>query len=550
MRILHILQASLVFATTTMASSSWIETAALEEYLTKSFPAQITNVKVGESTITITGNTGEHSDVFLADVPLEFAANAPERFSETLKITPASDGSFSLTVPRIHERDGMKHDRLLSRWEIVTQGDAPQALSSGRYADEIFHRTPAPAPAEARSKKGLGGWAAGRIPGELNELGITAVTVNMMIHSLVALEPGENRTPFYWQGKTYYAREDALADFDRTFLEAAENKALVSVILLVANPANTQDPVTQLLGHPDATKDGIFAMPNVISREGVSLYGAILNLISERWSRADGKYGRVHHWILHNEVDAGWVWTNAGEKSDVIYMDLYQRSCRMVHLISSQYDPASRPFVSLTHHWSDKGEPRWYGSKRLLELLVRQCRVEGDFPWALAYHPYPQDLTKPRTWEDEQATFTFDTKKITPKNIEALDAYMKLPELLHQGKIRPVHLSENGFNSPDYSEKSLEDQAAAMAFAWKKITPLESIRIWHYHNWIDNRGEGGLKIGLRKFPDDADEPLGKKPIWHLYQKLSTENEDDASAPYLKTIGIASWEKAIHTGPIR
>lgn len=222
----------------------------------------------------------------------------------------------------------------------------------------------------------------------------------------------------------------------------------------------------------------------------------------------------------------------------------------MVHLITSQYDSNSRPFVSLTHHWADKGEPRWYGSKRLLELLVRQCLVEGDFPWALAYHPYPQDLTKPRTWEDDQATFTFDTKKITPKNIEVLDAYMKLPELLYQGKIRPVHLSENGFNSPDYSEKSLEDQAAAMAFAWKKITPLESIRIWHYHNWIDNRGEGGLKIGLRKFPDDADEPLGKKPIWNLYQKFATENEDDAAAPFLKTIGITSWREAIHTAPIR
>jgi Family of unknown function (DUF5722) len=322
------------------------------------------------------------------------------------------------------------------------------------------------------------------------------------------------------------------------------------VILLVANPAKSSEQTIDLLGHPDAHKDGIFAMPNVTSEAGISLYGAILNLMAERWSRPDGKHGRVHHWIMHNEVDAGWVWTNAGEKSDIVYMDLYQRSMRLMHLIAAQYDPNSRPFITLTHHWANKGEKRWYGSKRLLELLVNHCRVEGDFPWALAYHPYPQNLFNPRTWEDGQATFSFDSHKITPKNLEVLDAWMKLPAHLHQGKVRPVHLSENGFNSKDYSPKQLEDQAAGMALAWKKMANLSSIESWQYHNWIDNRGEGGLKIGLRKFPDEPGDPMGKKPIWHLYQALGTPQEDALANPYLKTIGITNWDQVIHREPIR
>lgn len=49
-----------------------------------------------------------------------------------------------------------------------------------------------------------------------------------------------------------------------------------------------------------------------------------------------------------------------------------------------------------------------------------------------------------------------------------LDAYMKQPSLLYHGEVRPVHLSENGFNSKDYSAKELEDQAAGMAMAWKR----------------------------------------------------------------------------------
>jgi hypothetical protein len=129
-------------------------------------------------------------------------------------------------------------------------------------------------------------------------------------------------------------------------------------------------------------------------------------------------------------------------------------------------------------------------------------------------------------------------------------AYMKQPRLLFRGKVRPVHLSENGFNSPDYSAKSLEDQAAGMALAWKKMAKLSSIKSWQYHNWIDNRGEGGLKIGLRKYPDDKSDPLGKKPIWLLYKALGTPDEDRACAPYLKTIGIKSWNEGIHSSVIK
>jgi hypothetical protein len=134
--------------------------------------------------------------------------------------------------------------------------------------------------------------------------------------------------------------------------------------------------------------------------------------------------------------------------------------------------------------------------------------------------------------------------------IEVPAAWLKQPALLYQGKVRPVHLSENGFNSKDYSPEQLEDQAAGMALAWKKIAGLSSIESWQYHNWIDNRGEGGLRIGLRKFSDEPGDPAGPEPIWHLYKARGTPDEDRSAEPYLKTIGIRSWDEIIHRGPIR
>lgn len=528
------------------------EAPLLEAYLKRSMPSSIDRVEVGSGTIKISGKAvGPTEDLHLADVPMEFILGGDKRYESLIPVTLAGDGSFSVEVPRLTKRDGRDYDRLTSRWQLFLKtADGLEVLTHGHYADVVACRAPELPPAKPKTKKGLGGWTPNRLPGELDDLGISSVTVNMMIHSLVSLDPAPGHTPFQWQGRTYHADEKALAGYDHTFREAEKRGVMVSVILLVANPARGGDKVVRLLGHPGATKDGTFAMPNVTSPEGLALYGAILNLITERWSKTDGIHGRVHHWIIHNEVDAGWVWTNAGALPDVVYMDLYQRSMRLVSLIAGQYDSNSRPFISLTHHWANKGEARWYGSKRLLELLTGFCRAEGDFPWALAYHPYPQGLGNPRTWEDGQATFDFNSAKITPKNLEVLDAFMKLPALRDRGKVRPVHLSENGFNSKDYTENSMNDQAAGMALAWKKIQSLSSIEAWQYHNWIDNRGEGGLRIGLRKFPDEPGDPLGKKPIWFLYRALGTPKEDEVAARYLPIIGVTSWDQVLHREPIR
>ena len=67
---------------------------------------------------------------------------------------------------------------------------------------------------------------------------------------------------------------------------------------------------------------------------------------------------------------------------------------------------------------------------------------------------------------------------------------------------------------------------------------------------IDAVTKGGLKIGLRKFPDEKGDPLGRKPIWYLYQALGTPKEDEVAKQYLKTIGIKSWDEAIYKETIR
>lgn len=547
--------ALLLTATLTPAATAATSDPApvVQAYLDVKMAEEIARVTVTADEVNIRGKlTSDATGLALAEVPIERLLSDPDRCADFLKLTVGKDGAFQVRAPRRIERDGKKHDRLLSKWQLVRKAadGKVEPVSHARFADDIACRAPDLPEVKPKSKKGLGGWNAGREPlGELERLGITSVTVNVMVQDMISLENAPGRTPYEWEGRTYYVLEDRLKGYDATFTEAAGKGVMVSAILLVPNPVKGGDATVKLLGHPDATAEGIFAMPNVTSADGMALYGAAVNFMAERWSRADGAHGRVNHWILHNEVDAGWTWTNCGVKEAASFMDLYYRSMRITHLLIRQYDPHAQAFISLTQFWTGTADGHSYSSRSMLELLAAYSHCEGNFAWGIAYHPYPQSLLNPRTWEDNQATLSFDTLKVTPHNLEVLDAYVRLPQMLGPtGEVRTVHLSENGFNSPDYSEISLRDQAAGMAYAWKKIQKLGSIQAWMYHNWIDNRGEGGLKIGLRMFPDEPGHPLEPKPIWRLYQALGTAEEEKACEPYLSVTGASSWDNIVAKWP--
>ena len=67
-----------------------------------------------------------------------------------------------------------------------------------------------------------------------------------------------------------------------------------------------------------------------------------------------------------------------------------------------------------------------------------------------------------------------------------------------------------------------------------------------WHNWMDNREEGGLRIGLRAFADGDFKEYDVKPVWKVWQAADTDKEDEVFKPYLDVIGISNWDGLIHT----
>jgi hypothetical protein len=281
-----------------------------------------------------------------------------------------------------------------------------------------------------------------------------------------------------------------------------------------------------------------------------------------------------------------------GAQPLAVYLDTYVRSMRIVHALARQYNPHARTFISLTHRWHVPVDPAWktYPPRRMLELLAEYSRVEGDFEWGVAYHPYPQSLFKADAWNDTEPTDDFDTPLITPKNIAVLDRWMHREEMRFYdgvpangveivaprgpvadggadgqsessglpseigvsdgapgearptlGKVRSVLLSEQGFHTPDYSEASERLQAAAFVYTWHKLRGLESIESFHNHRWVDHPREGGLRLGLRTLPVEG-KPYGERKFaWRVYQALDTPAEAAITEFAKEIIGVRSFD---------
>lgn len=522
--------------------------ADIEVYLKKNYPCEVSRVTVNDDRVEVSGDIkGMSGEVYLCEVPM-FRELTEKDFLTVQRVKGPK--KFKADFDRYAEVDGQRYDRLYSRWVLAQKSQNGMLICShGHYADDVKAKYDLPHEVPA-SKKGIGGFGANRFASDLDSLDITSVTVNMWL-GFMSLTPSDDAIPFDYNGRTYYADRKAIEGFDKTLRYTAARDVIVNAIVLIAPERSFADKAAgRLFEHPDFDPAGIYTMPNMTTLESLNLYAAAIDFLAERYSRPDKKYGRVHHWIAHNEVDAGWVWTNAGIKTPLRFMDIYIKSMRLLYYTARKYSPHPEVFITLTHYWQSLHNEYCYPSAQLLELLVDYTQAEGDFKWGVAHHPYPQSLFEPKSWLDDQATFDYDTPQITFKNLEVLDAWIKQPRALYQGKIkRTVFLSEQNPNSKDYSEEALREQAAGMAYAMKKLEACDGIDAYQMHGWFDQRAEGGLRIGVRRFMDDETDPGGRKPAWFVFQAFGTDREDEVFEFAKDIIGIDDWDQVIYKAPI-
>ncbi len=545
------------------------------DYLAAEIPVEIESVVVNNDQIIISGRSAKTpggelhliearpwQELWKGDIPVAPFESGSSRRKEALtsiskQRSPVSeieqslltsapaivlDGNrFTVSVPRF---DG-ERDRITSRWAVI--GKQPE--DSWRLVSRYVYPTDLTAACEhpgldrktADGVKGMGGVWANDILDELVELGVKHITDNIWISGAFSDSEKPGWTTFRHNGRDWWVEPGFVSRHDRLIQFATGHDMIVSAILLVGFG---DSGFAGRLQHPDADRAGQYAMPNLTSPDGAEAYEAAVYFLAQRYAQPGDPHGRISNWILHNEVDYGWEWTNMGAQPLPVFLDTYIRSMRIVHNITRRFNPHARTFISLTHSWNKPEDPAWktYSPRRMLEMLARYSKVEGDFEWGVAYHPYPQSLFKADAWNDTLPTDNFDTPLITPKNIAVLDRWMHEPAMLFRGKVRGVMLSEQGFHTNDYSDAGEQLQAAAFVYMWHKMRGLKSIESFQNHRWVDHPQEGGLKLGIRTLPSEGKPYGDRKFSWEVYQALDTPAEKDATEFAKKIIGVGSFDE--------
>lgn len=501
--------------------------ANIKNYLAKDYPSKVTNVQVTSDKVIIKGNCGGSGTYLLAEITPWQDVTELEKYPYTQDL---SGGGFTVTVDRIvPNREGIRYDKVFSKWAVVkVDGDRQTLDSHARYADDVVPKK-SPEAVPLRNKKGFGAGDIDLYFSDCKEMNVGSITMNVVLNEYIK---GEG-SGYSYGGQNYSL--GAFKDYvDRVTRRAGEMDLVVSAIILCQTNSIFKDP---------ENKGGNYTMPNLTTAKAFNLYAAALEHMASTHCTPGN---RISHWIMHNEVDFANEWTNMGDQPMMRYLDRYIKSMRICYNIARQYDQNASVLGSYTHCWA-KADGN-YAPKKMLEATVAYSEAEGDFRWGVAYHPYPQDLTKPSFWvNDTQATYSMTTRYITFKNLEVIDAWIKQKENLYKGTTKRVlFLSEQGTNSPSYSQTDLALQAAGGAWAWKKVSKLDGIDAIQWHNWADNKAEGGLRIGLRTFAEGSVSNLTPKPVWYVWKAAGTAEEDSVFDQYKTTLGISDWDSILNT----
>ena len=422
------------------------------------------------------------------------------------------DGSFSL------ERGLFGRDGAFLRYETDIGGV--------KYCSEIYSRYQLDYPA-TDTVKGL----QVSDPEDAEALGVKHTAINVAINNIMLAGPGEDVEEFDYDGGKYYVNMRMIRSYDKTFREFTEKGIVVTLILLCGKTwwgMPVQDEMKRVLLHPDYDDEGTLSAFNVETDEGVRHYQAFVAYLAERYGGPEcGDHGNIHGMIISNEVTSQWIWGNAGLKTVDEYASIYLTSMRIAFLAARSVASDMRIYASLDHFWNasmNEGEPlKFYSGRALLDSIRALAKEQGDLCYNIAYHPYPEDLSKPDFWNDVTATDSDDTVRITFKNLQVLARYIYNEENLYKGKRRRVILSEQGFNSKWTPESEIL-QAAAYGRAYRKVMEIPEIDAFILHAHRDNIDEFGLNLGIWRRKPDSNELDSPKPIYYLFKVIDRRDD--------------------------
>ncbi|MBI1367656.1 MAG: hypothetical protein GC162_03280 [Planctomycetes bacterium] len=494
---------------------------------------QIQRIAASDDTITITLAGPADRDVQLLAAPVTDAAAGQVIWAGRL-------GAAPITTPRRAAPE--TPDRLFMRFTLIDAA-AAQPIGAPHFVTDLSslsrHQTPF---IESTSIKGL------QCIVDIDDaaaLGVQHAAVNVDLGSLYD-HSGRSDTMVPIDGQSVPINMAAVARLDAQVARMTQFNMRVTLILLNYLPrqADPNNPTIHPRTDPAAAPNRIGAF-NTVTPRGAAVFRGVVGFLADRYTQPDRAHGLIDGFIIGNEVQSHWQWCNMGLVEPDDFIADYARTLRLVDLAARSVHPDLRVYISLDHNWTRMNDPdapqRCMSGRYFVDHLRDRIAGEGDFPWAIAFHPYPEDLTNPRTWNDRSAALRFDTPRITFRNIEVLPAYFRQPRMLYDGQPRRIILSEQGLNCLDAPDGE-KLQAAGFAYAWYRISRTPGIDAFIYHRHADYVGEG-VRLGLREnVPGTVSAPGKARLIYDVFRAADTPRWCAAFDFALPIIGIDDWSK--------
>jgi hypothetical protein len=450
-------------------------------------------------------------------------------------------GNASRRESAIPRFDGL-HDRLFAKYRLSALSGRGDSSTPQYVTDFSALRRPAHSLGSHTSKKGI---TCLLDVADGLELGCAQLNENIDIQELLDLQSAEPRAHFLYEGRAIGLKPAAVTLLDTHLKTAFNNGQRVTGILLnnVRPKTPASSPLVHPLTHPEQVPIGPSAF-NTATEEGIFYYRAILHWLVERYTRGDAAFGFLSGLVIGNEMQSHWSWYHLGAVDPQIVIREYATALRVADLVTRSLHQKFQVYISLEHHWSisSSAEPtKGFPGIEALKGIHRISEDGGNFPWCIAFHPYPENLFKPEFWKDRSAPLRFDAPRITFHNIEVLPAFLKQPEYLFEGRARAIALTEQGFHCPEGADGE-QLQAAAFALAWKKVQSIPEIESFLYHRHVDHPHEWNLHCGIRAHDGSKNvNGVGKKrALWKVFKSAGTEEEDAAFAFALPILGRSDW----------
>jgi hypothetical protein len=379
-------------------------------------------------------------------------------------------------------------------------------------------------------------------------LGVRHAALNLNLCDLIAPDDTPHETLLHrHDGGEFRFHRHVVEEHDRRIRGLSEHGVLVYLILLAYRHPNAT--VNRLLIHPayDELAPNRLGAFNTVTADGRRWLAATCDFLAGRWSDPAAPHGRTVGYIVGNEVNSHWFWSNRGRGSLVEFVADYEPAVRIVHESVRRHADWPRVYLSLEHHWTIRYEAadadQAFAARPFLEEFARLARDRGDFDWHVAFHPYPENLFEPRFWNDRTATSGDDTPRITLRNLPVLTRFLEGEALRHRGRPRRVILSEQGFHTPDGPDGEAV-QAAAYCLAHRLVRDQPGIDAFILHRHVDHAEEGGLRLGVwTRRPDSTSTPDRPKRIHACFRAADTPEEEAAFASSLPIVGLDAWPAA-------